>query len=100
MSPIISGLESNGEKVMKILIATAAATAALAFSAPALALHEYVGMEFDSRGECESFLARERNEARANSTRSPDDFNRAIKDRFFCKDNGDGTFTFADRTAP
>lgn len=85
---------------MRILIAATAATAALAVSSPALALHEYVGMEFDSRGECESFLKRERNEQRANSSRSPDDFNRGIKDRFFCEDNGDGTFTFADRTRP
>jgi hypothetical protein len=84
---------------MKVLLAAAAAATALTFSAPALALHQYVGMEFDSRGECESFLKRERNEARRNGTTDPNDFNATVRDRFYCEDNGDGTFTFADRNA-
>lgn len=84
---------------MKTLITAATLAAAVALPAPAFAIHIYDGMQFGNRGECESFLKRERNEARIDNARSPDDFNSFVRDRFFCEANGDGTFTFRDRSA-
>lgn len=83
--------------MMKTLITAATVAAAVALPAPAFAIHIYDGMEFENRGQCESFLKRERNEARSDDARSPDEFNGVVRDRFFCEDNGDGTFTFRDR---
>ncbi|TCJ32182.1 hypothetical protein [Parafrankia sp. BMG5.11] len=81
---------------MKTLI-VAAVAAAVALPSPAMAVHTFLGMEFDSRGECESFLKQARNDERRNME-SASEFNSRVRDGFFCADNEDGTFTIS-RTA-
>lgn len=86
---------------MKTLIAAAIA-AAVVLPSPALAVHTFLGLQFDSLGECESFLKKVRNDERRERSESgvenPNDFNDRVRDGFFCANNGDGTFTIS-RTA-
>lgn len=90
-------------EIMKALFTAAVVAAAVALPSPAFAVHQFNGMEFESRGECESFLARARNDERRDraerGVERPNDFNSRVKDRFFCEENDDGGFTFRDRTA-
>jgi hypothetical protein len=55
---------------------------------------EPVGPTFNSRGECESFLARENNAARreASGDRSPSEQNRFTRENFECRSIGNGQF--------
>jgi hypothetical protein len=77
---------------MKQLVIVALAGSALALPNAASAAH--IGVTFDSRGECESFLAEARNNARKMAMeggQNSGEFNRDYP--AFCRDNGDGTFT-------
>lgn len=76
----------------KILIA---AVCAATFSMPGLAqTGDPVGPTFNSRGECESFLARENNAARAEGSggRTPSEQNRFTRENFECKPIAGGKF--------
>lgn len=87
---------------MKKLITAVAVAAAVALPSQAFAVHAFLGMEFDSRGECESFLKQARNDERRDraerDVESPNDFNSRVRNGFYCEDNEDGTFTIS-RTA-
>ena len=80
--------------MLKKLMFVALASTALAVPGAAPAAH--IGVTFDSRGECESFLADARNNARKADKSiggNAGEFNRDYP--AFCQDNGDGTFTTA-----
>lgn len=78
---------------MKKIIALAIAAGAFALPTPALADH--VGVIFDTRGQCESFLAGVRNDARAQDEASDGRFNRDYRDDFYCMEMEDGRFITA-----
>jgi hypothetical protein len=89
-------------EIMKTLMTAALVAAAVALPSPAFAVHTFLGMQFDSRGECESFLKQARNDERRDRAErdieSPNDFNSRVRDGFFCDNNGNGKFTIS-RTA-
>lgn len=75
------------------IITLGIAIGAFALSAPASAGH--VGVIFDTRGECEAFLAGVRNDARAADEESDGRFNREYRDDFYCMEMEDGRFITA-----
>ena len=80
--------------MLKKLVFVALASSAIAV--PTIAPAAHIGITFESRGECESFLAQARNDARKSakeSGKNAGEFNRDYP--AFCQDNGDGTFTTA-----
>jgi hypothetical protein len=78
-----------------------AAICALGFAGPVVAQDgEPIGPTFNSRGECESFLARENNAARAEGSggRTPSEQNRFTRENYSCEPVGDGKYRIFRKT--
>jgi hypothetical protein len=65
-----------------------------ALASPAVAdhtvQHEFKGVKFASRGECQSALMGSRNERRAEDARGTSGYNEYFRGRFYCDQNADG----------